>query len=151
MAVKYKRDPDVKFDWNVRGRSAEMTRKRSLLIFVGVGLMFFAIGVLQFLTGSQGQWGEMQTDAAQVLRKIVQGEESDSPAYSIECRLILRQEERPDLETPTATFTEVVRTDHQSWMAVKEGDTINIRYRINESNTAIRIEGIALGMPVLIQ
>ncbi len=147
MATKFKRDPDVKFDWNVRGRTAENTRRRTLMIYAGLGILFFFIFALQYLGGNLGEWSEAKKGSAQVLKKIIQGEETDSPSYSIECVIHIPD---PLNEGDILSLSENVRTDPLSWKAVREGDVINVTYRIKEDYSAIRIETIALGMPIIL-
>lgn len=147
MATKFKRDPDVKFNWNVRGRSAETTRRRSLMIYAGLGILFFFIFALQYLGGNLGKWSEAQNGNAQVVKKIIQGAETDTPSHSIECVIHIPD---PLNQGETLSLSEVVRTDELSWKAVREGDLINVTYRIKEDYSKIRIETIALGMPVII-
>lgn len=151
MAVKYKRDPDVKFDWNVRGRSMEMTRKKTLLIYGALGAMFFAIFAMQYINRNAPLWGESRLGKAQVLRKTVLGADTESPAYAIECEVMIELRKTESAEdTAAITLSEVVRVDRISWEAVQEGDEIQVKYAVNEDDTRIRIEDIALGMPVTI-
>ena len=162
MAVKYKRDPEVKFDWNVRGRSMETTRKRTLLIYAALAFMFFGIFALDYVRGRDSTWGEPRTGKAKVLRKIVQGADSDLPAYSIECKVFVALE-MPENSLPEGIpessvlerqevipLSEVVRIAQASWEAVQEGDEIQVIYRVNNDYTRIRIDTISLGMPVRI-
>jgi len=147
MATKFKRDSDVKFDWNVRGRTAENTRRRTLMRYAGLGILFIFIFALQYLGGNLGEWSEAKKGRAQVLKKIIQGEETDSASYSIECAIHIPNSLN---EGDTLSLSENVRTDPLSWKAVREGDVINVTYRMKEDYSAIRIETIALGMNIIL-
>lgn len=162
MAVKYKRDPDVKFNWNVRGRSMETTRKRTLMIYAGLAFMFITIFSLEYITGHATKWGELQTGKATIVRKIVQGEDSELPAYSIECKVFVPLE-MPELSLPeeipeeavlvrqeVIPLHQVVRIVQDSWEAVQEGDEIQVEYRVNDDYTRIHIDNISLGMSLMI-
>ncbi len=54
MAVKFKRDEDRKFDWNVRGRSTEVVPKKTLYIYGGLVIAFFASMVVHMLGKGAG-------------------------------------------------------------------------------------------------
>ncbi len=151
MAVKYKRDPDVKFNWNVRGRSMEATRKKTLMIYGGLGIMFFAIFALQHITGNLKEWQESRTGTATVLRKIVRGTDTDSPAYSIECEVQVVVTAAESIEdTPTIALRDKLLVNLASWEAIEEGTQIQVVYAVNEDYSRMRIENISLGLPVLI-
>lgn len=54
MAEKFKRDEARKFDWNVRGSSTEAVRKKTLYIYCGLMIAFFASMVVHMLGKGAG-------------------------------------------------------------------------------------------------
>ena len=148
MAVKFKRNADQKFDWNIRGRSAESIRKKTLYIYAGLMIAFFASFVIHMIgKGSGNEWMSSREGIARVTEKVIQREGRLEPEYLLRCAVVVpnpKFTEGSDSEERTLVVHDLVNTDEASFKLVQEGSEINVTYRVNADATELRIHRMIL-------
>lgn len=153
MAVKFKRDSEQKFDWNLRGRSPEAVRKKTLYIYLGLAIAFFASLVAHMVGQGVGD-GMMSSleGSAVIVEKIVRNEGVPAPRYFLRCEVevALRVEEGdPEPDPATKMMSDLVMTDEASFELVDEGSRITVMYRMNRNYSEMRIHRMILNQPTL--
>lgn len=148
MAVKYKRNPNAKFDWNVAGRSTEAIRKKTLYIYFGLGIAFVAsMGYHMMAQGISADWyGPFEIEAT-ITEKLTQFEGDPAARYFIRCEIdtsrVTLAEEPEGVEMP-AKLNALVRTDVNSWAAVDVGSIVQVSCRISSELDSLIVQRVAL-------
>ena len=153
MAVKYKRDPDSKFDWNVKGRSAQQVRNKTLYIYAGLGIAFIAAIVFHFVgQGNFANWHGPFTTVAVVKEKVVQFEGEPTERHFLRCEIDtgdLTFEGVSDETVIPETISTLVRVDKAGWESLEEGTVVQVVCSITPELDALRIQRIWLDTLVL--
>jgi hypothetical protein len=151
MAVKYKRDEDQKFDWNVRGRSPEAVRKKTLYIYAGLSVALMASLVMHLIGGrAEIRLKPSAEGIAVVIEKIVISEGVATPQHFLRCEVkVPLPIETEGQETTTKGMGDLVLTDEVSFARVKEGDQIAVMYRVTGDYKEMRIHKMILTQLVL--
>lgn len=145
MAVKYKRDPERTFDWNVKGRNPQATRRKTLYIYGGLGVAFVAAFAYHVLgQGVATAWlGPFETEAT-IVEKLVQFEGDPAARYLVRCAIDVSSiEEVEDIEAPL-TISTLVRTDETSWRSVEVGTQVHAVCVISPELNEVRIRRLGL-------
>lgn len=153
MAVKYKRDPEAKFDWNVRGRTSQQIRKKTMYIYGGLGIAFIASLVFHFVgQGNFANWHGPFTTVAVVTDKIVQFEGEPTERRFIQCEVETADLDFGDLgedvEIPERISAQV-RVDKDGWESLETGTVVHVVCSITPDFGSLRIQRIWLDTLVL--
>lgn len=148
MAVKFKRDPNQKFDWNIRGRSIESVRKRTLYIYAGLAVAFIASLAVHLIgQGVGSQWTPSVEGTATIREKFIQSADVPQPRYFVRCEVEVPQgleEVGAEATNATTTMSDLVITDEASFALVEEGGTINVMYRVKRDYSSMKIHRMIL-------
>lgn len=148
MAVKYKRDPDSKFDWNVRGRSTEQIRRKTLLIYAGLSVALIAAVVFHYMgQGNFGNWHGPFNTVAVVTEKVTQFEGEPHARFFLRCEVetaSLHFEGVTEAAAIPAKMESLVRVDDAGWQVIEVGDVIHVTCSITPDLSSLRIQRIGL-------
>ncbi|MFP6584071.1 MAG: hypothetical protein VCD00_16145 [Candidatus Hydrogenedentota bacterium] len=148
MAVKYKRNPNAKFDWNVAGRSTQAIRRKTLYIYLGLGIAFVAsLAYHMMAQGISADWfGPFEIEAT-ITEKLTQFEGDPAARYFIRCEIdtsrVTLSEQPADVEMPPR-LNALVRTDATSWGAVDVGSIVQVWCRISPELDSLIVQRVTL-------
>lgn len=155
MAVKFKRTEDQTFDWNLRGKSFETIRRKTLLIYSGLAIAFFVALVVHLIGQGAGGARLMSSTegSAFVLEKIIKSEGMPEPQYFLRCEVEVPfkvEEGQSEPDPASTTLSDLVLTDEASFDLVEEGGRVTVMYRVSGDYSTLRIHRMILNQIIIV-
>lgn len=162
MAIKYKREGVQKSGSNAdnkyvvrRGLFGNNPRRRLMVIYLGLSVMWISLLAFHFLSGSRmNRWLPERMGDGQITEKYIEDEGGESEQYVVHVQVSVPPAAPTEAEyvVPDAAdrarlvgeleLGDDVETDIASWSSVSPGTAVRVSYQINMQRSKIIIRSL---------